>query len=116
MSTYIVHPGTGAYAIASECYLAEVTQGDGLDAMIHPDDEQVLAAPRKPLDLDLLSQFGVEKGDTEEGDLWVSAFGFDIHILKTDEGVVVDVWPKEDGVTDEPLVSTYAFIDEARRV
>ena len=54
----------------------------------------------------------VENGDTDEGDVWVRAFGFHVHVLRTDEGIVVDVWPNKDGMADAPLASTYAFDQE----
>lgn len=44
---------------------------------------------------------------------WVGVKEFAIHIIKTDEGVVVDVYAK--GFEDcNTLVSTYAFDSEAK--
>lgn len=37
---------------------------------------------------------------------------FSVHIIKTDEGIVLDVYPAT-GELDEPIVTTYAFDNEA---
>jgi thiol-disulfide isomerase/thioredoxin len=46
---------------------------------------------------------------------WVYAKNFAIYIIKTDEGVVVDIYAK--GCEDcDSLGSTYAFDDEAKEI
>lgn len=46
-----------------------------------------------------------------EDQCWVEVKGFAIKIMKTDEGVVVDVWPTGKEI-DSPIASTYAFDSE----
>lgn len=43
--------------------------------------------------------------------LWLTVANASLHIKRTDEGIVVDIWPKgrED---EEPVASTYAFDSE----
>lgn len=52
--------------------------------------------------------------DGEES-IWVTFGNFNTHIQLTDEGTVVDVWPKDD-VMDAPLATTYAFEYEVEEV
>lgn len=43
--------------------------------------------------------------------LWLTVANASLHIKRTDEGIVVDIWPK--GREDqEPVASTYAFDSE----
>lgn len=38
---------------------------------------------------------------------------FDLRVVRTDEGIVVDIYPSDDAVqVDESLASTYVFDDE----
>lgn len=55
--------------------------------------------------------------ETAESDRVYVRFGlYDVTIIKTDEGIVVDVWPSTPGIAaglDEPLATTYAFDSDA---
>lgn len=44
----------------------------------------------------------------KEGRVWITVGKLSVHVVTTDEGVVVDIYPvgKED---EEPIASTYAF-------
>jgi hypothetical protein len=45
-------------------------------------------------------------------DLWVTVNNIDVHIVRTDEGVVVDMWPLgQEGGTS--MATTYAFFQDA---
>lgn len=46
-----------------------------------------------------------------EGAAWVSAKGFSIRIIETDEGVVVDIYKRGEEM-DSAIASTYAFDQE----
>lgn len=50
----------------------------------------------------------------EEGAAWLEVKGFAIRIHSTDEGVVVDIFKKDEGIEDlgEPLATTYAYDHE----
>ncbi len=49
--------------------------------------------------------------ENEEGRLWITVENLSVHIVQTDEGVVVDIYPlnHED---EEPVATTYAFFNE----
>jgi len=44
---------------------------------------------------------------------WVTVGAISVYIKKTDEGVVVDLYPTGDEMNDS-IASTYAFFDEAK--
>lgn len=44
-------------------------------------------------------------------DIQITLWGWRVHLIKTDEGIVVDVW-MEDIETAEPVATTYAFDSE----
>lgn len=44
--------------------------------------------------------------------VWITVEKLSIHIHKTDEGVVVDIWPLGCEDADGPVASTYAFFEE----
>jgi hypothetical protein len=43
--------------------------------------------------------------------LWLTVANASLHINRTDEGIVVDIWPKG-RENDDPVASTYAFDSE----
>jgi hypothetical protein len=43
---------------------------------------------------------------------WITVENLSVQIKKTDEGVVVDIWPLGEEMGD-PIASTYAFFSEA---
>lgn len=62
---------------------------------------------------DLVEKYRIEESDppTPQGrSVWLKFHGFDVNLIKTDEGIVVDVW--EDGCISEPVATTYAFDKE----
>ena len=51
----------------------------------------------------------------ENGSVWIDVRGFTVHILTTDEGIVVDVFnPNElaEHIFCSPIASTYAYDHE----
>lgn len=55
----------------------------------------------------------IEKdADEEESRLWLTIKNISVHIIETDEGVIVDIYPlnHED---EDPITTTYAFFNEA---
>lgn len=61
----------------------------------------------------LIEKYAIEESDppTPPGQsLWIKFHGFDVNLIKTDEGVVVDVWHKD--CIHEPVATTYAFDNE----
>ena len=58
-----------------------------------------------------LHQFHIDQDGSDDGHLYVDVDGFTVVIIRTDEGLVVDIYPLH--VVDEPLASTYAFHAEA---
>lgn len=44
--------------------------------------------------------------------IWITVGDADINVIKTDEGVVVDVWSTHDQRQGSPLVSTWALDSE----
>jgi len=52
-----------------------------------------------------------------DNDVWITVELGDgrpsasVHLIRTDEGIVVDVWPGDDS-GDEPIASTYAFDED----
>ena len=44
--------------------------------------------------------------------VWIRVDNISVWVHRSDEGVVVDLWPHQ-GEMDEPLASTYAFFSEA---
>lgn len=50
----------------------------------------------------------VQKGTDPAGDIWVTLWGWDVHLIRTDEGMVVDVWA-ENVERDAPVATTFAF-------
>lgn len=44
---------------------------------------------------------------------WVDVDNLTVHIIRTDEGVVVDIHPNPMKEEIEPIASTYAFFNEA---
>lgn len=50
---------------------------------------------------------------TDEDRIYLGVGKFDIRIVHTDEGIVVDIFPYEEGVTQgDPIATTYAFDSE----
>lgn len=47
----------------------------------------------------------------EEGRLWITVDNLSVHVVQTDEGVIVDIYPL-DHEDDEPIASTYAFFSD----
>jgi hypothetical protein len=43
----------------------------------------------------------------DQDEAWIAVKDFNVHIHKTDEGVVVDIWGQKRD--DAPIASTYAF-------
>jgi hypothetical protein len=43
--------------------------------------------------------------------VWIRVNNVSVWVHRTDEGVVVDLWPHQ-GELDEPVASTYAFFDD----
>jgi hypothetical protein len=51
----------------------------------------------------------------DDGSVWIDVRGFTVHILTTDEGIVVDVFNRSelaDRCYVSPIASTYAYDDE----
>ena len=51
----------------------------------------------------------------KNGSVWIDVRGFTVHILTTDEGIVVDVFNRSelaDRCYVSPIASTYAYDDE----
>lgn len=48
----------------------------------------------------------------EQKSVWLSVEAFSVYVHKTDEGVVVDIFPLGDEMVD-PIASTYAFWSES---
>ena len=46
--------------------------------------------------------------------IWVEVDNIDVHIIRTDEGVIADLWSNE-REDDEPMTSTYAHFNEAEK-
>lgn len=54
-----------------------------------------------------------DPGYVMDGDYaWIRVKGFDVCIVKTDEGVVVDIWEGPDVDQPEVITSAYAFDGE----
>lgn len=53
--------------------------------------------------------------EIEKDDVWVSIGDLMVHVFRTDEGVIADIWgkPKKGGPI-ESIASTYAYFDEVR--
>jgi hypothetical protein len=51
--------------------------------------------------------FQVDLASSDQDNLFVNVRGFAVAIITTDEGIVIDVYPRSDA--DEPIASTYAF-------
>ena len=61
-----------------------------------------------------IDKFKASIEQTTEDRVWVGVDVFDICIIRTDEGIVVNIYPYEEGVTHEgPIATTYAVADEA---
>jgi hypothetical protein len=58
----------------------------------------------------MIHQFHVDQDGSDEKHLYVDVDGFTVIIIRTDEGVVVDIYPLH--IVDEPVASTYAFHSE----
>jgi hypothetical protein len=80
------------------------------DACDKPIDEAHAALAQAKADR-LSSRFAITRDLAQSPDrVYVMIDGiFDVHVIRTDEGVVVDIYPK-DGM--EPIASTYAFDSE----
>ena len=66
--------------------------------------------PDKPLDA---SGTDFTLGQGESGDnAWITVGSISVHVVRTDEGIVVDLYPKA-GEMSEALASTYLFFAEA---
>ena len=50
--------------------------------------------------------------DSEHGSIWVTVNNISVYIRRTDEGVVVDLFPHY-RETEDPIASTYAWFAEA---
>ena len=46
---------------------------------------------------------------------WIDVENLTVYLVKTDEGISIDVFPKRNGETeiDDPIVSTWALFNEA---
>ena len=53
----------------------------------------------------------IKKGIDPANDYWVTLWGWAVNLIRTDEGIVVDVWVDKPG-QDEPVATTYAFDSE----
>lgn len=52
---------------------------------------------------------------SDDGSVWIDVLGFTVHILTTDEGIVVDVFNRSelaDRCYVSPIASTYAYDHE----
>lgn len=51
---------------------------------------------------------------TDEDRIYLGVGKFDIRIVHTDEGIVVDIFPYDEGVAlGDPIATTYAFDSDA---
>lgn len=65
--------------------------------------------------LDTLTQEGDNDYKLNTGvfdGVWITVNNISVHIIKTDEGVVVDLYPAKKE-NDNPIASTYAHFTEA---
>ena len=49
----------------------------------------------------------IEQPDDDR--LWIRIGKFDVRLVHTDEGIVVDIYPFGDDYAGEPIATTYAF-------
>ena len=50
----------------------------------------------------------------QASDVWVEVGNLWVHVIKTDEGAIADIWSGEEALADGPITSAYAYFNEAR--